>query len=53
MYYTYGFLLLVFLLLLVISAESTVMLCYFHLNAQVNFYHKILTYSKNPNNLDT
>ena len=37
-YYTYGFLLLVIFLLLIICAESTMIICYFHLNAQVMFH---------------
>jgi hypothetical protein len=35
MYYMFGFLFLVFIILLITCSEATVLLCYFHLCAEV------------------
>ena len=36
MYYMFGFLFLVFLILIVTCSEATILLCYFHLCAEVS-----------------
>lgn len=36
LYYMFGFLLLVFIILIVTCSEATVLLCYFHLCAEVS-----------------
>lgn len=38
MYYMFGFLFLVFIILLITCSEATVLLCYFHLCAEVKKY---------------
>lgn len=35
MYYMFGFLFLVFIILLITCSEATILLCYFHLCAEV------------------
>lgn len=36
MYYMFGFLFLVFIILVITCSEATILLCYFHLCAEVN-----------------
>lgn len=36
MYYMFGFLFLVFIILVITCSETTVLLCYFHLCSEVN-----------------
>ena len=38
MYYMFGFLFLVFLILIVTCSEATILLCYFHLCAEVSMW---------------
>lgn len=38
MYYMFGFLFLVFIILLITCSEATILLCYFHLCAEVPEY---------------
>lgn len=38
MYYMFGFLFLVFIILLITCSEATILLCYFHLCAEVTWY---------------
>lgn len=38
MYYMFGFLFLVFIILLITCSEATILLCYFHLCAEVTEY---------------
>lgn len=39
MYYMFGFLFLVFIILLITCSEATVLLCYFHLCAEVRSFN--------------
>lgn len=46
LYYIFGFLFLVFIILLLTSAEITVVMCYFQLCSEVNFFFS-LSFVKN------
>lgn len=43
MYYMFGFLFLVFIILLITCSEATILLCYFHLCAEVPDLSDLMT----------
>ncbi|CAI9736525.1 transmembrane 9 superfamily member 2-like [Octopus vulgaris] len=45
-YYMFGFLFLVFIILIITCSEATILLCYFHLCAEVIIFHLVFTPSQ-------
>ena len=43
-YYMYGFLFLVFIILIITCSETTILLCYFHLCAEVNMKWRVIVF---------